>query len=185
MVTKKTPATKTSKPAVKDAAKKPRVPRKKTEPVVETTVTETVIAPAEIQIGKPSIAGGRYIFATGRRKTSIANVRLFSGSGQSTINRKPVEQYFGHSIYRDELMKPLEVTGLAKDFYFTATVNGGGIHAQSQAMRHGLAQALAGLNDDIKKVLKKNTFLTRDDRKKERKKPGLKRARRSPQWAKR
>jgi len=110
---------------------------------------------------------------------------LFSGSGKSTINKKPVDVYFSHAVYRDELMQPLNITGLAKDFYFTATVNGGGIHAQSQAVRHGLAQALASFNDEIKKVLKKNTFLTRDDRKKERKKPGLKRARRSPQWAKR
>lgn len=174
------------------AAKKPRVTKKKEDVEVEVAVAEVttpdtavVAEVAEIKIGKPSIAGGRYVFATGHRKTAVANIRLFSGSGKSTINKKSVEQYFGHNIYRDELMQPLEVTGLGKDFYFTASVNGGGIHAQSQAVRHGIAQALSSLNDDIKKILKKNTYLTRDDRKKERKKPGLKRARRSPQWAKR
>jgi small subunit ribosomal protein S9 len=165
----------------------PRHEKVEAEVIAEAVApTEAVVVETtEIKIGKPTISGGRYVFATGRRKTAIANVRLFSGKGKSTINKKPVEQYFGHAIYRDELMKPLELTGLAGDFYFTASINGGGIHAQSQALRHGLAQALAGLNEEIKKVLKKNTFLTRDDRKKERKKPGLKRARRSPQWAKR
>ena len=82
-------------------------------------------------------------------------------------------------------MKPLEITGLAGDFYFVSSVHGGGMNAQSQAVRHGIAQALADLDNDVRKVLKKNQFLTRDDRKKERKKPGLRGARRSPQWAKR
>jgi small subunit ribosomal protein S9 len=196
MVTKKTPTTKaakdkTVKPAAKDMVKKPRVAAKKVEQAPATveavvpTVETTEMADLKLQFGKPTISGGRYVFATGRRKTAIANIRLFSGQGKSTINKKALDQYFGHTIYREELMKPLELTGLANDFYFTAHVNGGGIHAQSQAVRHGLAQALASFNDEIKKVLKKNTFLTRDDRKKERKKPGLKRARRSPQWAKR
>jgi small subunit ribosomal protein S9 len=181
-------AAKTAKPAEKAEAKKPRAPKKKPvektevvniEPIAEAVVTE------QISIGKPTISGGRYVFATGRRKTAVANIRLFSGKGNSLINKKPVEKYFGHAMYRDEFMKPLELTGLTNDFYFTATVNGGGTHAQSQAVRHGLSQALAGFNDEIKRVLKKNSFLTRDDRKKERNKPGLKGARRSPQWAKR
>jgi small subunit ribosomal protein S9 len=152
---------------------------------VEATAPTKPVLDSDIQIGKPSIAGGRYVFATGRRKTAIANVRLFSGSGNSVINQKPLEQYFSHSIHRDVLMQPLQLTGLANDFYFMANVRGGGINAQSAAVRHGLAQALGGLNEEIRKVLKKNGLLTRDDRKKERKKPGLKRARRSPQWAKR
>lgn len=190
MVTKKTPTTKPAKPQVAKPAAKKALAHKKVDAKVEAPVPDTVAettAPAEapLQFGKPVISGGRYVFATGRRKTAVANIRLFSGSGKSTINKKPLDVYFPHQVYRDELMKPFEITGLAKDFYFTASVNGGGIHAQSQAVRHGLAQALASFNDEIKKILKKNTFLTRDDRKKERKKPGLKRARRSPQWAKR
>ncbi len=195
MATKKTPTTKAVHP--KTAAKTEKKPRaaakKKVEAPVAAVETPVAAAPSEVnvgadlqlQFGKPTISGGRYVFATGRRKTAVANIRLFSGHGKSTINKKPVDQYFGHVIYREELMKPFELTGLANDFHFTASVNGGGIHAQSQAVRHGIAQALASFNDEIRKVLKKNTFLTRDDRKKERKKPGLKRARRSPQWAKR
>lgn len=171
-----------AKPA---AAKKPRAPKAKTETPAAVEAETPVTEVGDLKIGKPTISGGRYLFATGRRKTAVANVRLFSGHGKSTINRKPLEQYFGAALYREELLKPLEITGLVNDFHFSASVNGGGVHAQSQALRHGIAQALAALNDDIKKVLKKNTFLTRDDRKKERKKPGLKRARRSPQWAKR
>lgn len=199
MTVKKTPTTKPAhklaadkvhKPAVKKAAapkkKADEVEAKVAQVVTDAPVTEeTVAAEPQLQFGKPTIAGGRYIFATGRRKTSVANIRLFSGAGKSTINKKAVDQYFGHATFQEELMKPFELTGLAKDFYFTVTVNGGGIHSQSQAVRHAIAQALAGMNDEIRKILKKNGFLTRDDRKKERKKPGLKRARRSPQWAKR
>ena len=181
MVTKKEPTTK--KPAAKaPAAKKPRAPRKTVEtPVAEDKAVET----APVVSHKPKIAGGKYVFATGRRKTAIANVRMFSGHGKHMVNKKPFDVYFSHSILRDEALQPLEVTGLAGDFHITASVSGGGIRAQAQAVRHGLAQALATLNQDVKKVLKSNTFLTRDDRKKERKKPGLKGARRAPQWAKR
>jgi len=196
MTPKKTTTAKpAAKPNAKPAAKKPRAAKapaapKKPAPAVEAPVETSAAAPVtaaapEIKIGKPTISGGRYVFATGRRKTAVANIRLFSGSGKSTINKKAVDQYFPHAMYREEFMKPFELTGLANDFHFTAHINGGGVHAQSQALRHGIAQALASMNDDLKKVLKKNTFLTRDDRKKERKKPGLKRARRSPQWAKR
>ena len=85
----------------------------------------------------------------------------------------------------EEIGKPFEVTGLVGKYHFTGHVNGGGPHAQATAVRHGISQALGKLSEEVRKVLKKNGFLTRDDRKKERKKPGLKRARRSPQWAKR
>jgi small subunit ribosomal protein S9 len=191
MVTKKEPTIKkprAPKAAAKPAAeKKPRVPRKKVEDSApETIVAEaTVVETAPILSEKPKIAGGKYVFATGRRKTAIANVRMFSGSGKHIINKKPFDQYFSHSILRDEVLQPLEVTGLGSDFHITAHVSGGGIRAQAQAVRHGLAQALATLNQDVRKILKSNTYLTRDDRKKERKKPGLRGARRAPQWAKR
>ena len=127
----------------------------------------------------------RYIFATGRRKTAVANVRLFEGKGDQIVNKKPISQYFAYSFHLEEISKPLEVTGLAGKYFFTAHVNGGGPHAQATALRHGVSMALGKISEDVRKVLKKNGFLTRDDRKKERKKPGLKRARRSPQWAKR
>jgi small subunit ribosomal protein S9 len=134
---------------------------------------------------KQHLAKDRYIFATGRRKTAIANVRMFEGKGDMVVNKKPIKQYFGYSLHMEEITKPFEVTGLGGKYYFTAHINGGGSHAQVGALRHGIAIALSKLSEDVRKVLKKNGFLTRDDRKKERKKPGLKRARRSPQWAKR
>ena len=127
----------------------------------------------------------KYIFATGRRKTAIANVRLFEGKGEQVVNKNPIKKYFGYTFYLDEVVRPLEVTGLVGKYHFTAHINGGGPHAQAQALRHGISIALGQISPEIRKVLKKNGFLTRDDRKKERKKPGLKRARRSPQWAKR
>ncbi len=134
---------------------------------------------------KPSIQKDRYVFATGRRKTAVANVRLFSGQGEIIVNKKNFTAYFPYTFYQEEILKPFQLTGLEKDYYFTAHVNGGGPHAQAGALRHGIATALAQLSEDVRKILKKNSLLTRDDRKKERKKPGLKRARRSPQWAKR
>jgi small subunit ribosomal protein S9 len=178
------------KAAPKAVAKK-RVIKKKveTQEAPEVVASDVVIeqAPVEVvvSLGKPELASGRYVFATGRRKTAVANIRLLSGSSQNQINKKPLEKYFSQSMNQDRAIKALQLTGLAGDFYFTATVNGGGINAQAQAVQHGIAQALASLGEDIRKVLKKNGMLTRDDRKKERKKPGLRGARRSPQWAKR
>ncbi len=134
---------------------------------------------------KHHVSKERYVFATGRRKTAVANVRMFEGKGDMVVNKKPIKQYFGYSLHMEEITKPFEVTGLGGKYHFTAHVNGGGSHAQVGALRHGIAIALSQISEDVRKVLKKNGFLTRDDRKKERKKPGLKRARRSPQWAKR
>jgi small subunit ribosomal protein S9 len=159
------------------------VVKKKEEeiPVAEATVVETIAVTSD----KPSIAGGRYVFATGRRKTAVANIRLFSGKGETLINKKPLDKYFYHSMYRDVALKPLQLTGLLHDFYFTAQISGSGINAQAYALAHALAQAIGGLNEDMHRQMKRSNLLTRDDRKKERKKPGLKGARRSPQWAKR
>lgn len=128
---------------------------------------------------------GRYVFATGRRKTSVANIRLFSGQGDSLVNKKPLVKYFDYSYYQEEIAKPFNLTGLGGDYYFVCHVNGGGPHSQATAVQLGIANALGQISEEVRKVLKKNGLLTRDDRKKERKKPGLKRARRSPQWAKR
>jgi small subunit ribosomal protein S9 len=176
-VAKKTVAPKAAvkKPVAKPVAEKPV----KTAPVAEAPVQEVAT------FSKPTIAKGKYIFATGRRKTAIANVRLFAGNADNVVNKKKFDVYFGQASMRDTAVRPLALTGLLGDFHFTASVNGGGSNAQSEAIRHGIAQALASLNGDMKTVLKKNGFLTRDDRKKERKKPGLRRARRAPQWAKR
>lgn len=170
-------------PAKKVAAKKvvaKKAPAKKVAAPVEE---------AAPQVAKPAVqakpASGRYIFATGRRKTAVANIRLFAGAGEIVVNRKPFADYFREKSMQETAVRPLALTGLIGEYYFTANVNGGGRTSQVEAVRHGLAQALAGLSEDMQKVLKKNGFLTRDDRKKERKKPGLRGARRSPQWAKR
>ncbi len=177
----------------KTVPKTPRKPKattvKKTEAIHHVRKhTEAVPAPAvekAIVHEKHAAAEGRYIFATGRRKTAVSNVRLFEGKGESIVNKIPVEKYFSYSFFMEEINRPFQVTGLTGKYHFTAHVNGGGPHAQATAVRHGVAMALSKVSEDVRKVLKKNGFLTRDDRKKERKKPGLKRARRSPQWAKR
>jgi small subunit ribosomal protein S9 len=168
------------------AEKKPRVTKKK-EPVhkVEKIEVAHVEAKPEAVKHEKPLAKDRYIFATGRRKTSIANVRLFSGKAENIVNKKPLEKYFGYSFHCEEALRPFAVTGLGKDYYFVCKISGGGTHSQAGALKHGIATALGTISPEIRKVLKKNGLLTRDDRKKERKKPGLKRARRSPQWAKR
>ena len=161
---------------------------------ISTKVVQEKLAPSEVAIvetslielsEKPSISDGKYVFATGRRKRAVANVRLYSGSGDILINKKPFAQYFSFTVNQGKVLQPLTISGLRNDFYFVAQVNGGGINAQAQAVQHGISQALAKISPEVRRLLKKNGMLTRDDRKKERKKPGLKRARRSPQWAKR
>mgnify|MGYP000147274375 CR=1 FL=1 len=185
-----------AKAAAKAPAKKPAAVKKPVakKPAATADAELSPIAAAALESNnsatattfeKPTIAKGRYVFATGRRKTAVANVRLFAGSSDNIINKKKLEVYFGQKGMQEAALRPLALTGLLGDFYFSASVKGGGSNAQSEAIRHGIAQILATMNADMKIVLKKNGFLTRDDRKKERKKPGLRRARRAPQWAKR
>lgn len=180
------------KPAVKKTVAKKTPTKKSTathkpvaKKVIEKVDPQVSVEATAVTFAKPTIAKGRYVFATGRRKTAVANVRLFAGNEDNIVNKKKLEVFFGQSGMINKALHPLALTGLLGDFYFVANVNGGGSNAQSEAVRHGIAQALASMNDDMKIVLKKNGFLTRDDRKKERKKPGLRGARRSPQWAKR
>lgn len=175
-VVKKRAVTSTATKAKKPAAVKPQI---------EETASVVASAPAVTLSVKPTIDGGKYVPATGRRKTAIANVRLFSGKGERTVNKKAFDNYFSFYVDQQTALKPLVLTGLEHDFHFTVNVTGGGIHAQAQAVQHGITKSLAELAPELRKILKKNGLLTRDDRKKERKKPGLKRARRSPQWAKR
>lgn len=185
-----TKTTHTTKAAAQKAPRKPRATvKKKVEKDLSVAPAEvlTVAAVEELKEApaKHHLPKGRYIFATGRRKTAVANVRLFEGKGESLVNKKPLSKYFGYSFFQDEIIKPFELTGLNNKYHFVASILGGGQHAQVTALRHGISIALGTLSEEVRKVLKKNGFLTRDDRKKERKKPGLKRARRSPQWAKR
>jgi small subunit ribosomal protein S9 len=186
-----TKSTTTAAKSAKTAA--PKLPRKPRATTVKKTVDETVAHKTEakhvahepkVVLTAPSL-NGKYVFATGRRKTAIANVRLFEGEGKSLVNKKPFKEFFGYNFHFEEVSKAFDLTGTGGKYYFSAHINGGGPHAQATALRLGIAGALGKISEEMRKVLKKNGLLTRDDRKKERKKPGLKRARRSPQWAKR
>jgi small subunit ribosomal protein S9 len=129
---------------------------------------------------------GGYYYGTGRRKSAIARVRLYPGSGQIVINSKSVEDYFGaRPIYGRMVNTPLEITDSASKYNVTVKVLGGGTTGQAGAVRHGLARALVQADPALRPALKKAGFLARDARVKERKKPGLKRARKAPQYTKR
>lgn len=126
----------------------------------------------------------RYFEAVGRRKTAVARVRLFKGSGKVTVNQKAVPDYFKAQKLQNSVNAPFEKLS-EKGFNAFIKVMGGGIKAQAEAARHGIARALVKINPDYKKQLRVFGFLTRDSRMVERKKYGLKKARRAPQWAKR
>jgi small subunit ribosomal protein S9 len=128
----------------------------------------------------------RYYQGTGRRKTAVARVRLFPGNGDFVVNGKSLTEYFGQrELFAKELARPLELTGNVTSFNVLAKVRGGGMAGQVSAVRHGIARALLDANAELRPVLKKAGLLTRDPRMKERKKPGLKRARKAPQYTKR
>ncbi|MDI6617175.1 MAG: 30S ribosomal protein S9 [Clostridiales bacterium] len=122
---------------------------------------------------------------TGRRKKSIARVRLLPGEGNITINKRGIDQYFGLDTLRMVVRQPLALTGTLDKFDVYASVHGGGFTGQAGALRHGIARALLKADEDLRNELKKAGFLTRDPRMKERKKYGLKKARRAPQFSKR
>jgi small subunit ribosomal protein S9 len=127
-----------------------------------------------------------YYEAVGRRKTATARVRLFpNGDGSVVINDKPMEQYFPRGVDVLTLKSPLQVTGTEHRFNISIKVTGGGISGQAGAVQLGIARALLKVDPDLRPVLRKGGYLTRDARAKERKKPGLKRARKAPQYTKR
>ena len=123
--------------------------------------------------------------ATGRRKSSVARVRLVPGEGNITINDRELNKYFGLKTLELIVRQPLEATETLDKYDVLANVDGGGISGQAGAVRHGIARALNAANLEYRPTLKSNGFLTRDSRKKERKKYGLKKARRAPQFSKR
>ena len=126
-----------------------------------------------------------YFYGTGRRKHSVARVRVYNGTGKITINNRDIDDYFGLDTLKMVVRQPLEATGNAGKMDIVATVAGGGVSGQAGALRHGVARALLLVNPDYRPILKKAGFLTRDPRMKERKKYGLKAARRAPQFSKR
>jgi small subunit ribosomal protein S9 len=129
--------------------------------------------------------GGKYIKAIGRRKTAAAQVRIYlSGKGEISINGKTVEKYFDEDRAAIAV-QPLKLTGTGKDWDISILVKGSGVNSQAEAVRHGLARALILTDAELDGVIRAKGWLTRDSRKVERKKPGLKKARRAPQWSKR
>jgi small subunit ribosomal protein S9 len=135
--------------------------------------------------GKISFSG-EYIRAIGRRKTSVAEVRMYQkGSGNIVINNLEAMDYFKKDDNLDLALQPLKLVSKDSDSDFSILVRGGGFAGQLGAIRHGIARALVKFDPELKSILKTAGFITRDSRKKERKKPGLKKARKAPQWSKR
>ncbi len=125
------------------------------------------------------------MYETGRRKKSVARVRIYPGSGSITINNRDIDEYFGLDTLKLIINQPFGVTGTEGKFDIVANVKGGGMSGQAGAIRHGVARALLTVDENYRSALKKAGFLTRDPRMKERKKYGLKAARRAPQFSKR
>ncbi len=129
--------------------------------------------------------GNPYFYGTGRRKKSVARVRVYPGTGNITINDRDIDDYFGLETLKLIVRQPLALTGTAQKFDIVCKVQGGGVTGQAGAIRHGLSRALLQYDENLRPELKKAGFLTRDPRMKERKKYGLKGARRAPQFSKR
>ena len=126
-----------------------------------------------------------YFYGTGRRKSSVARVRVYNGTGKIIINDREIDDYFGLETLKLIVRQPLALTGTADKFDIVCRVAGGGVTGQAGAIRHGISRALLELDSEMRADLKKEGFLTRDPRMKERKKYGLKKARRAPQFSKR
>ena len=126
-----------------------------------------------------------FFYGTGRRKSSVARVRLYKGTGKITINDRDIDDYFGLETLKLIVRQPLALTKTTEQFDVVCRVAGGGVTGQAGAIRHGLSRALLQYDENLRPALKKAGFLTRDPRMKERKKYGLKAARRAPQFSKR
>lgn len=169
-------------PAKKTAISK-KAPKKPAAKAVKTAKPKAEAATPKSTTPKKT---GTYFYAYGKRKTATASIRMYTnGKGIFTINNRTFENYFPLFIDQDKITSPLRVTNNQKQFDIAVKVFGGGIHAQAEAIRHGIAKALLEYQADLRSTLKPFGYLTRDSRVKERKKYGLKRARRAPQWQKR
>ena len=127
----------------------------------------------------------RHFEGVGRRKRAVARVRLYPGNGQVVINDKELQEYFGRPQDWLDVVAPLKLTNNDTRFNISVLVRGGGVTGQAEAIRHGVARALLHVDPNLNRTLRRAGFLTRDPREKERKKPGLKRARKAPQYTKR
>jgi small subunit ribosomal protein S9 len=131
------------------------------------------------------MTNGTYYSGTGRRKNAVARVRLYPGSGPHLINEKPIDEVFARETHRHQVLQPLLVTENAERFHAQVKVAGGGVSGWAGAISHGIARALLSADESTHKTLRQHDLLTRDAREKERKKYGLKRARKAPQYTKR
>ncbi len=147
--------------------------------------TETKTKKSASQESKKNNFQGEFILAVGRRKTSVSQVRLYQGGeGVIKVNNKDLEEYFDEDR-ATTVLQPLKLTGHLKDLNFSVLAKGGGPQGQAEATKLGIARALIKFDEELLSSLKAKGWITRDDRRKERKKPGLKKARKSPQWSKR
>ncbi len=170
----------TSKTAKKPVAHKATA--KRTVRVTHKKAPKHVPAPVTASGGTEK----SYLYAVGRRKEASARVRLIpGGKGTIVVNAKPLEQYFPVQWHQQAIRNPLIAVGQDVQFDITVKVSGGGVNGQAEAVRHGISRALLLVDPNFRKTLRRAGYLTRDPRAKERKKPGLKRARRAPQWKKR
>lgn len=172
------------KTKVKKTKKNKTISKKKTAPKAKPKKT---VKKAEEEKKAPKVKKrAKYYEGVGKRKTATARVRIFSqGEKSFLVNEKPLDKYFPIFQLQKISLSPLEIMDLVSKFGFSVKVKGGGLNAQAEAIRNGLSKALVIFNPDFRKKLKKAGFLTRDPRMRERKKFGLKRARRAPQWKKR
>jgi small subunit ribosomal protein S9 len=131
------------------------------------------------------MADQQYYYAVGRRKTAVARVRLMPGDGRILVNGKPADEYFGRATLEGIVQQPFEAVALPTGYNAVIKVVGGGLAGQAGAVRHGIARALVVMSEELRPTLRRAGFLTRDARVKERKKYGLKRARKAPQYTKR
>ena len=131
------------------------------------------------------MAKKEYIYATGKRKSSIARVNIIPGTGKITINKKDIDEIYTLDTLKAIVLKPFKAVNMMEKYDVVATVKGGGFSGQAGAIAHGIAKALATTDPDVRTTLKRNGLLTRDSRVKERRKYGLKKARKAPQFSKR
>ncbi len=180
-------------PKTKEITKKPRKQKKKPLSSAGVPMRREKLKKVEKakvkkveEAKRPAVKAEKYWEAVGRRKTAVARVRLFTrGEKAFLVNQKPYNIYFPTSELQQIIQAALEKMKCLDKFRVSVIVKGGGLHAQAEAIRHGISRALTLFNPDFRKRLKKAGFLTRDSRMRERKKFGLKRARRAPQWQKR
>lgn len=155
------------------------------EKTVQKKAPPKVSTPRTPRVKKAEVLDVSVITAVGRRKSAIARIRLVPGNGDIVVNDKPFAQYFPLANLQQSIEKPMILTSTRSMYSVSAKVNGGGVHGQADSVRLGIARALLKINPDFRKTLRSEGLLTRDPRIKERKKPGLKRARRAPQFSKR